>query len=346
MAGPVTTGTVMVSGGSGYIAGETIRQLLAKGWTVHTTVRNLAREAELRGQLGGTPATLKFFAADLMRDAGWAEAMAGCSHVCHMASPFPATVPKDENEIIVPAREGALRALRFAKAAGAVRFVMTSSAAAIAYGHPAEKTQYDENDWTNVDAPGVQPYVKSKAISERAARDWVAAEGGAIEYCAVCPVLVLGPVQSGDFAASVEPVLRLLDGSIPALPDVGFSIVDLRDIAQLHVLALEAPAEKVAGGRFIGCSGPFFKFADVAKVLRDNLGPQARKVPRRSMPDWGVRIMAIFLPAAKQLLGEIGRTRATSSARAQTVLGWQPRPPEESIIDCARSLIERGVVKV
>ena len=339
-------GTVMVSGGSGYIAGETIRQLLAKGWTVHTTVRSLAREAELRGQLGGTAATLKFFAADLMNDAGWAEAMAGCSHVCHMASPFPVGVPKNADELIVPAREGALRALRLAKAAGATRFIMTSSAAAIAYGHPAGKSQYDESDWTNVDAPGVQPYVKSKTIAERAARDWVAREGGAIEYCAVCPVLVLGPVQGADFAASVEPVQRLLDGSVPALPDVGFSIVDLRDIADLHVRALEAPADKVAGGRFIGSSGRFMKFADVAAVLRAELGPQARKVPTRRMPDWGVRILALFMPAAKQLLGEVGRTRVTSSAHAQAVLGWQPRPPEESIIDCARSLIERGVVKV
>ena len=339
-------GTVMVSGGSGYIAGETIRQLLGKGWTVHTTVRSLSREAELRPQLGGTADTLKFFAADLMNDAGWAEAMAGCSHVCHMASPFPAGVPKDENELIVPAREGALRALRMAKGAGVTRFVMTSSAAAIAYGHPPGKIQYDERDWTNVDAPGVQPYVKSKTIAERAARDWVAAEGGALEYCAVCPVLVLGPVQGADFAASVEPVQRLLDGSVPALPDVGFSIVDLRDIAALHVLALEAPADKVRDGRFIGSSGSFFKFADVAKVLRDEFGPQARKVPTRRMPAFGVRILALFMPAAKQLLGEIGRTRATSSAHAQSVLGWKPRPPEESIIDCARSLIEHGVVKV
>ncbi len=339
-------GTVMVSGGSGYIAGETIRQLLGKGWTVHTTVRSLSREAELRPQLGGTADTLKFFAADLMNDAGWAEAMAGCSHVCHMASPFPAGVPKDENELIVPAREGALRALRMAKGAGVTRFVMTSSAAAIAYGHPPGKIQYDERDWTNVNAPGVQPYVKSKTIAERAARDWVAAEGGALEYCAVCPVLVLGPVQGADFAASVEPVQRLLDGSVPALPDVGFSIVDLRDIAALHVLALEAPADKVRDGRFIGSSGSFFKFADVAKVLRDEFGPQARKVPTRRMPAFGVRILALFMPAAKQLLGEIGRTRATSSAHAQSVLGWKPRPPEESIIDCARSLIEHGVVRV
>ena len=339
-------GTVMVSGGSGYIAGETIRQLLANGWTVHTTVRSLSREAELRPQLGGTPATLKFFAADLMNDKGWAEAMAGCHAVCHMASPFPAEVPKDENDLIVPAREGALRALRFAKTAGVKRFVMTSSAAAIAYGHPAGKSEYNEDDWTNVDAPGVQPYIKSKTIADRAARDWVAAEGGDMEYCAVCPVMVLGPVQGGDFAASVEPVLRLLNGSIPALPDVGFSIVDLRDIADLHVLALEASADKVRNGRFLGSSGRFFKFADMAAVLREKLGNQARKVPTRKMPDWAVHVLSWVMPPARQLLGELGRTRATSSARAQSVLGWTPRPPEDSIEDCARSLIEHGVVKV
>ncbi|MFC0588972.1 NAD-dependent epimerase/dehydratase family protein [Novosphingobium aquiterrae] len=340
------TGTVFVSGGSGYIAGETIRQLLARGWAVHTSVRSLSREAELRAQLGGTAESLKFFAADLTSDHGWAEAMAGCDAVCHMASPFPSAVPKDENELIVPAREGALRALRFAHAAGIRRFVMTSSAAAIAYGHPPGKSQYDESDWTNIDAPGVQPYIKSKTIAERAARDWVAANAPEMDYCAVCPVAVLGPVASGDFAASIEIVERLLNGSIPAIPNVGFSVVDVRDIADLHIRALEAPAATIHGERFIGSSGPFQKFADVARVLRDNLGPQARKVPSRNMPNWGVRLLAMVMPPARQLLGELGRVRATSSAHAQAVLGWSPRPPEESILDCARSLIEKGVVKV
>lgn len=338
--------TVLVSGGSGYIAGETIRQLLAKGWVVHTTVRNPAREAELRAVLGGTPETLKFFAADLLADAGWADAMAGCDAVCHMASPFPSTVPKDENDLIIPARDGALRALRFAHTAGIRRFVMTSSAAAIAYGHPPGKVDYDERDWTDPHAPGVQPYIKSKTIAERAARDWVASNAPDMEYCAICPVAVLGPVDGSDFAASIEIVERLLNGSIPAIPDVGFSVVDVRDIADLHVRALEAPAEQVKGERFIGSSGAFQKFADVARVLRDNLGPQARKVPKRKMPNWGVRLLALVVPPAKQLLGELGRVRATSSAHAQSVLGWRPRPPEDSIVDCARSLIARGIVKV
>lgn len=339
-------GTVLVTGGSGYIAGETIRQLLACGWTVHATVRSLSREAELRGVLGGTAETLKFFAADLTSDAGWAEAMAGCSHVCHMASPFPADVPKDENELIVPAREGALRALRFAKAAGVTRFVLTSSAAAIAYGHPIGKTQYDESDWTNIDAPGVQPYIKSKTIAERAARDWVAGEGGDMEFCSINPVAVLGPVASNDFAASVETFEQLLSGKVPACPDVGFCVVDTRDVAALHVLALEAPADKVRGERFIASSGPFFRIIEVARVLRARLGDKARKVPTRVMPNWLVRVMALFMPALRQLLGELGRTRQVSSAHAQQVLGWHPRPPEDSIVECAESLIARGIVKV
>lgn len=339
-------GTVLVTGGSGYIAGETIRQLLARGWTVHTTVRNLAREVGLRKELGGSPETLRFFAADLTSDAGWAEAMAGCDAVCHMASPFPAGVPRHEDDLIVPAREGALRALRFAHEAGIRRFVMTSSAAAIAYGHGAGKSDYTEADWTNVDAPGVQAYTKSKTIAERAARDWVSANAPQMEYCAICPVAVLGPVQSADFAASIEIVQRMLNGSIPAIPNVGFSVVDVRDIADLHVRALEASAEKVTGGRFIGSSGPFQKFADVARVLRDNLGPAARKVPTRAMPDWGVRILALVMPPARLLLGELGRVRATSSAHAQEVLGWRPRPPEDRIVDCAKSLLDKGIVSV
>lgn len=339
-------GTVLVTGGSGYIAGETIRQLLAKGWTVHTTVRNLAREAELRPLLGGTPETLKFFAADLVDDKGWAEAMAGCSHLCHMASPFPPDVPKDEDELIVPAREGALRALRFAKAAGVKHVVLTSSAAAVAYGHPPEKTQYTEADWTNENAPGVQPYIKSKTIAERKAREWVAAEGGDMAFCTINPVAVLGPVASNDFAASVETFVQLLSGKVPACPDVGFCLVDTRDCAALHVLALEAPADAIRGERFIASSGPFFKIIDVARVLRERLGPDARKVPTRVMPNWLVRLMARFMPPLRQLLGELGRTRATSSAHAQQVLGWRPRPPEDTVADCARSLVDSGVVKV
>lgn len=336
-------GKVLVTGGSGYIAGFLIRQLLAEGWTVHATVRSLSREAELRPLLGGTTETLRFFAADLTADGGWAEAMAGCSHVAHVASPFTTTAPKHEDELIVPAREGVLRALRYARDAGVARFVQTSSVAAIAYGHGKGTFEFTEKDWTNLSGSDVYAYVKSKTIAERAARDWVAAEGGAMEFVSVNPAAVLGPVWSSDFSPSIEVVRQLLSGALPGCPDIGFGLVDVRDVADLHFRALTTPG--LAGERFIA-SGPFLKIIDVAQVLKANMGLQARKVPTRRLPDWLVRTVALFYPVIRQVTGELGNVRGASSAHAQERLGWTMRPVEESILDCARSLIERGVVKV
>lgn len=340
-------GTVLVTGGTGYIGGELIDQLLAQGWTVHTTVRSKAKsEPKLLARWPKAGDRLRVFEAELTDDAGWAEAMAGCSHVAHVASPFPVGVPRDENELIVPAREGALRALRFAGAAGVERFVLTSSAAAVAYGHPPGKSVFDESDWTDVDAPGVQPYIKSKTIAERAAREWVAQHGKGMAFCSINPVGVLGPIASEDIAASIEIARQLLDGKIPALPDVGFCLVDVRDVADLHVRALSAPANQVRNGRFIASAGRFFKFADLAEVVRARLGPQARKVPTRRMPNWMVRLLARFIPDMRQLVGELGRIRETTGEHARQVLGWNPRDPEQTIEDTARSLIDRGLVRV
>ena len=261
--------TALVTGGSGYIAGFVIRQLIAEGWSVNTTVRSLAREAEVRGWLDVDNARLHFFAADLTSDAGWPEAVAGCSHVVHVASPLPTGVVRNADELVVPARDGALRALRFARDAEVERVVMTSSLAAIAYGHPDEQTIFTEADWTNLDDPKVQPYPRSKTVAERAARDWVAATDGAPELVTVNPSLVLGPVMSGDFSGSVEAITRLLTGKMPGLPPIGFGVVDVRDVADLHVRALTAPG--ISGERFIA-SGPFLMFADLARVLREQLG--------------------------------------------------------------------------
>ncbi len=336
------TGTVFVSGGSGYIAGFLIRQLIAEGWMVHTTIRNLARESEVRDSLGVDNARLKFFAADLMSDAGWAEAMAGCSHAAHVASPLPADKPSHEDELIVPARDGALRALKAAKATGIKRFVMTSSMAAIAYGQ-GTKSVFTESDWTDPTSPDAYPYVRSKTIAERAARDWVAAEGGDKEFCTVNPSLVLGPLQSGDFSTSLEAIKKLLEGSMPGMPDLGFGIVDVRDVADMHVRCLTAP--NMAGERFI-CSGPFLMLEDVAAILREGLGPQARKVPKLKLPNWLVRIAARFDPVIGQVIGELGKRRESPPMHAREVLGWVPRPAEESILDTARDMIRLGIVKV
>jgi len=335
-------GAVLVSGGSGYIAGFLIRQLVAEGWLVHTTIRDLAKEGNVRKLLAVDDARLRFFAADLTADAGWADAMAGCSHVAHVASPVPLRAVKDPDELIVPARDGALRALRAAKAAGVRRFVMTSSVAAIAYGRGRGVHNFSEADWTPPDFPGAQPYVRSKTIAERAARDWVAAEGGGIEYCSINPSVVLGPVWSRDYSPSVAIVKRLLEGSVRGCPDIGFGVVDVRDVADLHVRALTAPG--MAGERFLA-SGPFMKIAAIAEVLRSRLGPEAHRVPTRRVPDIMVRIAALFDPMLKMAANELGSVRNMDASHAKAVLGWAARPAEESIVDAARSLIDLGIVK-
>lgn len=343
-------GTVLVTGGTGYIAGELIKQLLSRGWNVRTTVRNRARSEHALRQRFGDPAPDRFrvFQAELMSDEGWAEANAGCTHVAHVASPLSIAPPKDENEMIVPAREGTLRALRFAKAAGVRRFVQTSSMAAVAYGRSDKEYTVDESDWTNVAHPDSYPYVKSKTIAERAARDWIAENdaenGGGMEFVSVNPSMVLGPVDSGDFSPSVVVVKQLLDGSMPMAPDLGFAVVDTRDVAELHVKCLEEPG--LAGERFIA-AGRFIKIIEVGQILRDALpAGQTRKIPTRVMPNWMVKLLSPFNPGVRSILSELGKTRNADASHALERLGWKTRPEEESIVDCARSLIEHGVVRV
>jgi dihydroflavonol-4-reductase len=335
------TRQVLVTGGSGWIAGFLIRQLAAAGWTVHTTVRNPAREAALRALLAVDDSRLKFFAADLNEDAGWAAAAAGCSHVAHLASPLPAGLPRHADELIVPARDGVLRALRAARAAGVQRFVMTSSVAAISYGRGRGVHRFTEADWTDPDHPGLGAYIRSKTIAERAARDWVAREGGGLEFCTINPSVVLGPVWNRDCSASVLIVQRLLDGRLAACPDIGFGIVDVRDVAELHLRALVAPG--LAGERFIA-SGRFVRLREVADILRAGLGAQARRVTQRDLPDWLLRVAAAFSPLARAAAGELGAVRQLDATHAQTVLGWTTRPVEQSILDCARSLLALGIV--
>jgi dihydroflavonol-4-reductase len=331
--------TILVTGGSGYIAGELIRRLLELGWQVHATVRDLGRAPAARRLLGGAGEDrLRFFAAELMADAGWREAAAGCSHVAHVASPLPVAQPRSADELIVPAREGALRVLRAARDAGAERVVMTSSVAAIAYGHGPGEHHFTEADWTQTEAPGLSPYVLSKTEAERAAR-----EGGGLAFCTINPSVVLGPVVSADYSASVTIVQQLLKGAIPALPDIGFGVVDLRDVADLHLRALTAPG--MAGERFIACAG-FLKLREVAAILRAGLGERARRVPTRELPDWVVRLAAPFSPLVRAAATELGSIRHCDASHARDRLEWLPRPQQESILQCAEDLIALGRVKV
>jgi dihydroflavonol-4-reductase len=212
----------------------------------------------------------------------------------------------------------------------------------VVYGVDRGTYTFDESRWTNIDHPDAYPYVKSKTLAERAARDWVAAEGGGMEFVSVNPGMVLGPVDSGDFSASVELISQLLSGAMPMAPNLGFPIVDVRDIAALHVLALDTPG--LAGERFLG-AGQFLTALEIAGVLRARLGEQARKAPKRGMPDWLVNVLALFNPEVRGIKTEIGKVRHVDASHARQRLGWTMRPVEDTIADCGTSLIAHGVVK-
>lgn len=337
--------TILGTGGTGYIGGELIDQLLAAGKSVHTTVRSVAKsEPRLRARWPEAGDSLKVFQADLENDAGWADASAGCDAVAHVASPFPLAVPKDENELIIPAREGALRALRFAHAAGVQRFVLTSSAAAIAYGHPISRTQFDHSDWTVTGNPEVAAYAKSKTIAERAARDWVAENAPDMVFCSVNPVAVFGPIANDDLSTSIEMVQKLLDGSIPLAPNMGIGVVDVRDVVRAHVAALELPDDKVKDGRF-PLQDKFLWLRDMSAVLRDRAPELAGKAPTKGMPDFLVKLLAPFMDEMKTLRSELGKTRDVDGSHSAKTLGFEYIPSEQTLEDTARSLAQHGIIK-
>lgn len=339
--------TVLVTGGTGFIGVHAILQLLAAGHEVRTTVRNPARNADVIAMLreGGavTPDKVGFVTADLTRDDGWREAAAGCDYVLHVASPLGAHVPEDENELIIPAREGTLRVLRAARETGVKRVVLTSSFAAIGYGHPPRKTPFDETVWSNLDNGDVQAYPKSKTLAERAAWDFVAREGNGLELAVVNPTAVFGPALGPDFSESIGIVKALLDGAMPAVPRIHFGLVDVRDVADLHLRAMTSP--KAAGERFLAVAGETMSIFEVARVLRAKLGTRARRVPRFQAPDWLMRIAARRNPMVRAALPLLGKVRRSTSAKAQNLLGWSPRGNEEMIVATAESLIRLGLVK-
>lgn len=338
--------TVLVTGGSGFIGSHAILRALKDGHQVRTTVRSLSREAEVREMLrrgGDEPGErVAFCEADLESDAGWSQAVEGCDYVLHVASPLPFDMPRDIDALIPPARDGALRVLKASRDAGVKRVVMTSSFAAIGYGHPPQAEPFDETDWTNVDGPDVSAYVKSKTVAERAAWDFMAREGGALELSVVNPVGVFGPVLGGRLSTSIHAVKRLLDGGVPALPAISFGIVDVRDVADLHLRAMTDAAAN--GERFLAVAGEFLGMADIAAILRRRLGRAARRVPTARVPDWVVRVAALFSTEARVGRAELGLRQAKGD-KAKRLLGWSPIPPEEAIVATAESLIELGLVK-
>jgi nucleoside-diphosphate-sugar epimerase len=337
--------TVLVTGASGFVAVHCIVQLLASGYRVRATVRSLAREADVRAMLergGTTPGDrLALVEADLESDTGWSEAVYGCEYVLHVASPFPAGVPDHPDDLIVPARDGALRVLAAARAAGAKRVVLTSSFAAIGYGHPPGTGPFDETYWSSVDGPG-SAYVKSKTLAERAAWDFVAREGG-IELSVVNPVFVLGPALGPDLSASIQVIKRMLDGGMPGAPRLDFGAVDVRDVADLHLRAMTHPQAR--GERFLCSAGEFLSLLEMGAILRRRLGGAARRVPTRELPDGLLRAAGLFSRSVREILPELGKRKSGTSDKARRLLGWSPRSNEECIAATGESLLNLELVR-
>jgi nucleoside-diphosphate-sugar epimerase len=336
---------VLVTGGAGFIGSHALLQLLGAGHVVHATLRNTSREAALRALLrrnGADDAQLRVFAADLTDDAGWPAAADGCDHVLHIASPFPAGIPRHEDELIVPARDGALRVLRAARDAGVRRVVLTSSFAAIGYGHPERPAPFDETTWTRLDG-AVGAYAKSKTLAERAAWDFIASEGDGLELAVVNPVGVFGPVLGPDYATSIQLVQRLMDGALPGCPKLRFGVVDVRDVVDLHLRAMTDPAAN--GERFLAVAGDFMRVQDMALALTSRLGVAARRVPTRELPNWLVKLVAVADGTVRQIVPDLGKYKNATADKARRMLGWTPRDNVDALIATAESLLRLGLLR-
>jgi nucleoside-diphosphate-sugar epimerase len=338
--------TVLVTGASGFIAKHCIAELLRRGYGVRATLRDLSREEETAraiGNAGASATDVKFVQADLLDDAGWDEALLGCTYVLHLASPFPIKNPKDADEIVRPAREGARRVLKAAAKAGVRRVVLTSSVVAITLPWPEATAGhvFSEVDWTNPERPDITPYIISKTLAERAAWEFVKATPGAPELTVVNPAFVLGPAPDGDLSTSLEVIRLMGTGAYPAAPKIGFPISDVRDVAVTHALAMTLP--EAAGQRFLTANG-YLRLMEVGQLIKQALPDLARKVPRGELPDLAVRALALVDVRLKAVLPDLGFPRPVTNAKAHSVLGQTFRSPQEAVTAAAASLRALGII--
>src|SRR5260221_3930230 len=324
--------TVLVTGGSGFLGGWCVVELLRRGYRVRTTVRAPSREAEVPAAIGlqvDAKDRLTVLAADLRSDDGWEQAVEGCDYVLHVASPFPAAQPKDPDELIVPASEGTLGSLTAALDVEVDRVVVTSSVAALTGGAKPVSGPLTERDWSDPNNLKMTPYARSKTIAERAAWDFMREQGATEKLATVNPGAIIGPVLSDDRSYSLQAIERLL-GGMPGLPRIGFSFVDVRDVADLQMKAMTAP--EAGGERFIA-TAEFLWMSEVAAVLRDRLREAAAKGPKPGVPDLLVRAMSIFDPGIRSIVGQLGRKTELSSENAKHHPRWTPPPRDGTTAD-------------
>lgn len=314
--------TVLVTGGTGFVGIHAIVQLLKNGYRVHTTLRSLTKADIVRNALKEAEITnfsdLSFFEADLTSDAGWNEAVSGCDYVLHIASPFPAHDPKDGNDLIIPARDGALRVLRAAQKAGVKRTVLTSSFAAVGYSITTKDHLFTEADWTDHHVP-LPAYIKSKTVAEKAAWDFIKNEGGTMELTVINPVGIFGPSIGGICSASLDiAVSGILNGAVKESPDFTMGVVDVRDVVDIHIKAMEHP--NAAGQRFIATADGVMSFYDVAELFKKERPLLAKNVVQMK-------------PTPVEFYKEM------SNEKAKTILGWNPRSREKALLASVDSLV-------
>ena len=317
---------VLVTGGNGYLGTQVIAALLEQGREVRATVRSLNSEPEIRAALrrGADDNGLEVVTADLTSDDGWASAMADVEEVHHVASPIPSAQPDDPDELIVPAREGTLRVLRAARAAGARRVVLTSSFAAVGYS-PKPVRDYSEEDWTDPDTPGLPPYPRSKAVAERAAWDYIEQNPGGTELVVLNPTFIIGPTLVTSLRSSLVAIKAIAEGTMPALPRQRFGVADVRDVADAHLRAAVTP--DAANKRYLLLAdGPTITWLGLAKTIRDHLGAAGANVTLQEAP------------------GEDPTPLTIHNDRAKQELGWRPRAVHITIADTVDSLRELGLL--
>ncbi|MGR6974849.1 NAD-dependent epimerase/dehydratase family protein [Streptomyces cynarae] len=332
-----------MTGGTGFVGSHSIARLTGEGYRTRVTVRESGQEAQVLAALRQAevdPAgRLEFAVADLGADRGWVDAMDGVSHVLHHASPFPFTPPETEDEVVLPARDGALRVLSAARKAGIPRVVMTSSYAAVGYTLKPDNC-YSEVDWTDPDTEGLPAYHKSKVLAERAAWDYVRTHGD-IELAVVNPTGIFGPQLGDRPSASVGLVKRMLTGQMPVVPIMYFGVVDVRDVVDLHLRAMLHP--KAAGERFIAVGGPAISLFGMAQILREHFPAAAALLPSAELTIEQVREAAKTEPALRDAAALQGRIPLISNQKARSVLGWNPRNVVETIVATADSQLRLGL---
>lgn len=345
---------VLVTGGSGFVALHCLAQALTAGYKVRTTIRSESKKQNvLKGLQKAQPPVdatkVEFVIADLLKDEGWADAVRNVSIVLHVASPFPGVQPKDENELIRPAVDGTLRVLRAAKASGTVkRVVVTSSNAAISYGVAYENGKvFTEADWSDPEGKGdyITPYAKSKTLAERAAWDFIEREGGDLELTVVNPVGIFGPALLLPCESTTVGIIQqILQGKLPAVPNMNFGVVDVRDVASLHLLVATKPEAKGQRYSCVAGTGKSVTFSEIAAILKAGLGSKASKASTKTLPNILVKAVSYVMPQLQSITHELGRRKEQSNEKARA-LGWSPRSNEESIVSCGQALIDAGICK-